>query len=158
MDIIELGNSFRTARIEHRLTQADVALRTGLSVATVARLERGELLELGVVKLLNLFNVVGLELYPRPLGHQRTLDDIQRERINSATSLGLRAAIAARNDAAHPDPGASGLRAAGRARSLKLKPDQIQSARGLRTGQEILIQKSIAHQRVRHSKVEKTRG
>ncbi|MFZ4536113.1 helix-turn-helix domain-containing protein [Propionivibrio sp.] len=89
MDIIELGQTFRAARIERRLTQQDVAKQAGVSVPTVSRFERGDLLEMGVVKLLTLFNLVGLELYPRILGHSRTLDDIQRERINSAAPLGL---------------------------------------------------------------------
>lgn len=93
MDILQLANVFRTARLECRLTQQDVARGAGLSVVTVSRFERGELLEIGVVKLLNLFNQVGLELYPRPLGHSRTLDDIQRERSTGSASLGLRAAM-----------------------------------------------------------------
>ena len=93
MDILELGQAFRAARIEHRLTQQEVAQQAGVSVPTVSRFERGDLLEMGVVKLLTLFNLVGLELYPRPLGQSRTLDDIQRERIFDATPRGLKAAV-----------------------------------------------------------------
>lgn len=88
MDILQLANAFRSARLECRLTQQDVARGAGVSVVTVSRFERGELLEIGVVKLLNLFSQVGLELYPRPLGHLRTLDDIQRERSASSASPG----------------------------------------------------------------------
>ena len=80
MDILQLASAFRAARINCRLTQQDVAGGAGVSVVTVSRFERGELLEIGTVKLLNLFKLVGLELYPRPLGHVRTLDDIQRQR------------------------------------------------------------------------------
>lgn len=82
MDIVELGQAFRVARVARRLTQQDAARHAGVSVATISRLERGDLLELGVVKLISLFGLVGLELTPRPKGHTRTLDDIQRE--NSA--------------------------------------------------------------------------
>ena len=79
MDIVELGQAFRAARIARRLTQQDAARHAGVSVATISRLERGDLLELGVVKLISLFGLVGLDLTTRPKGHTRTLDDIQRE-------------------------------------------------------------------------------
>lgn len=79
MDIVELGQAFRAARIARRLTQQDAARHAGVSVATISRLERGDLLEVGVVKLISLFGLVGLDLTTRPKGHTRTLDDIQRE-------------------------------------------------------------------------------
>lgn len=79
MDIVELGQAFRAARIARRLTQQDAARHAGVSVATISRLERGDLLELGVVKLIGLFGLVGQDLTTRPKGHARTLDDIQRE-------------------------------------------------------------------------------
>jgi transcriptional regulator with XRE-family HTH domain len=79
MDIVELGQAFRDARVARRLTQQDAARHAGVSVATISRLERGDLLELGVVKLISLFGLVGQDLTTRPKGHGRTLDDIQRE-------------------------------------------------------------------------------
>ena len=79
MDIIELGQAFREARIAQRLTQQQAAQYAGVSVATISRLERGDLLEIGVNKLIGLFHLVGQDLAPRPKGHTRTLDDIQRE-------------------------------------------------------------------------------
>jgi transcriptional regulator with XRE-family HTH domain len=88
MDIIELGQAFRAARIARRLTQQDAARHAGVSVATISRLERGDLLELGVVKLISLFGLVGLDLTTRPKGHTRTLDDIQRENSLAKSSAG----------------------------------------------------------------------
>ena len=85
MDIVELGLAFRAARIACRLTQQDAARHAGVSIATISRLERGDLLEIGVVKLISLFGLVGQDLTPRPKGHTRTLDDIQRE--NSAAKF-----------------------------------------------------------------------
>lgn len=79
MDIVELGLAFRAARIARRLTQQDAAQHAGVSVATISRLERGDLLEIGVMKLISLFGLVGMDLTTRPKGHTRTLDDIQRE-------------------------------------------------------------------------------
>jgi transcriptional regulator with XRE-family HTH domain len=90
MDILQLASDFRAARINRRLTQQDVAGGAGVSVVTVSRFERGELLEIGTVKLLNLFKLVGLELYPRPLGHVRTLDDIQRQRTLASVAGSVR--------------------------------------------------------------------
>lgn len=91
MDIVELGQAFRAARIARRLTQQDAARHAGVSVATISRLERGDLLELGVGKLISLFGLVGLDLTTRPKGHSRTLDDIQREN-SAAKSLSTSAA------------------------------------------------------------------
>lgn len=140
MDILQLAKAFRSARFECRLTQKEVARGAGLSVVTVSRFERGELLEIGVVKLLNLFNQVGLELYPRPLGHLRTLDDIQRERSTSSASLGLRAAIGARGNPNIP------------------RDSTPASVFGQRAAKTSLEKNAPAIQRVRHSKGEKTRG
>ncbi len=62
--------------------------------------ETGTLPEIGAVKMLNLFNAVGLDLIARRPGHQRTLDDVliepsewddvpsrQRVRLNAAQRL-----------------------------------------------------------------------
>lgn len=163
MDILELGQAFRAARIEHRLTQQEVAKQAGVSVPTVSRFERGDLLEMGVVKLLTLFNLVGLELYPRPLGQSRTLDDIQRERIAQATPLGLRAAIKQHYDSAFsqkeiPEETSRGLRAAIQSGfENALTQGANTPSIGLRAGQQKLIAQSNHQlaQRVRHPKVKK---
>jgi transcriptional regulator with XRE-family HTH domain len=140
MNILELGQAFRAARIEHRLTQQDVAKGAGVSVPTVSRFERGDLLEMGMVKLLALFNLVGLDLYPRPLGQVRTLDDIQRERISDATPRGLRAAIQFSTDEPYVPGGDT-------------RP------RGLRGGQQWVTERnSTLSQRVRHPTKGKKNG
>jgi transcriptional regulator with XRE-family HTH domain len=82
MTIIDLAETFRQARIERRLTQREVATEAGLGSITVSRFERGALTEIGLVKLLAMFRVVGLELFARPVGHRRTLDDIPLELIS----------------------------------------------------------------------------
>ena len=80
MNILELGETFKKARLGQRLTQQEVANLACVSVSTISRFERGELLDFGILCLFNLFRVVGLDLVARPHGHQRTLDDIQREK------------------------------------------------------------------------------
>jgi transcriptional regulator with XRE-family HTH domain len=85
MNLIDLATEFKTARIASRLTQREVAQATGLSPLLVSQLERGALTEIGAVKLLALLRTVGLELYVRPTGHQRTLNDIAQE-LDAANS------------------------------------------------------------------------
>lgn len=79
MCLFELGQTFRRARIAANRTQQQIAERSGVSRARISRFESGVLIEIGAVKLLRLFEAVGLELYARPFGHGRTLDDILQE-------------------------------------------------------------------------------
>ncbi|MDR5770118.1 MULTISPECIES: helix-turn-helix domain-containing protein [unclassified Caballeronia] len=76
MDLFELGQAFRTARMAANLTQENVSERSGITRARVSRFETGRLPEIGAIKLLSLFEAVGLELYARPIGYGRTLDDV----------------------------------------------------------------------------------
>ena len=79
MNLFELGQSLKEARIRQKLTQSELAERTGVSLSSISGLERGILAEIGVVKLLQLFAAVGLELQTRPAGQRRTLDDARQE-------------------------------------------------------------------------------
>jgi transcriptional regulator with XRE-family HTH domain len=84
MDLMDIADAFKTARIRARLTQLDVSKATGVGVLTISKLERGALTEIGAVKLLALLRKVGIELAPRPLGQPRTLNDIAAE-LDAAT-------------------------------------------------------------------------
>ena len=79
MNLIDIAEAFKAARLRARLTQLEVARATGVSLPTISKLERGALAEIGAVKLLALLRTVGLELLPRPIGQKRTLDDIAEE-------------------------------------------------------------------------------
>ncbi len=79
MNLFELGQSLKDARIRQQLTQSELAARTGISLSSISGLERGILSEIGVVKLLQLFAAAGLELHTRPTGQRRTLDDARQE-------------------------------------------------------------------------------
>ena len=79
MNISELSETFKSARITARLTQQEVARLAGVSPLLVSMFERQVLTELGVVKLLALLRAVGLELSARPAGQERTLNDVARE-------------------------------------------------------------------------------
>jgi DNA-binding XRE family transcriptional regulator len=86
MDLIDLANHFKRARIEARLTQQEVARAAGINPFTVSKFERGALTEIGAVKLISLFRVVGLELQARPIGQARTLEDVAHELDQAAVS------------------------------------------------------------------------
>src|ERR1700761_8522354 len=83
MDLSELGETFRLARIRANKTQQQVAEVSGVTRARISRFETGLLPELGSVKLLSMFEAVGLELLARPIGHGRTLDDVLAEQRTS---------------------------------------------------------------------------
>ncbi|MGF6465128.1 helix-turn-helix domain-containing protein [Paraburkholderia youngii] len=84
MDLFELGETFRLTRIAVNKTQQQVAEQSGVTRARISRFETGRLPELGAVKLLSLFEAVGLELIARPIGHRRTLDDVLAEQQRTA--------------------------------------------------------------------------
>lgn len=86
MNLFELGETFRLARIAANKTQQQVAGQSGITRARISRFETGALPELGTVKLLSLFEAVGLELFARPIGHGRTLDDVLTEQQTPAVS------------------------------------------------------------------------
>ncbi len=88
MNLAELAETFKTARLEQGLSQQMVADLTGISVATISNFERGTASEIGVLKLLMLFKAVKLELMARPFGHSRTLDDIAADRTISRGGFG----------------------------------------------------------------------
>ncbi|HGF4014076.1 helix-turn-helix transcriptional regulator [Burkholderia cenocepacia] len=83
MTLAELGETFRQARMAANLTQQQVAVMSGVTRGRISMFETGMLPEIGAVKLLALFNTVGLELIARRPGHQRTLDDVLTEPADS---------------------------------------------------------------------------
>jgi transcriptional regulator with XRE-family HTH domain len=79
MNLIDIAHAFKVARLTSRRTQDEVAQAAGVGVITVSRFERGALSDIGAVKLLALLRQVGLELAPRRIAQQRTLNDIADE-------------------------------------------------------------------------------
>lgn len=83
MNLAELGEAFRSARMAANLTQQQVADMSGVTRGRISMFETGRLPEIGAVKMLSLFDAVGLELIARRPGHQRTLDDVLIESADS---------------------------------------------------------------------------
>jgi transcriptional regulator with XRE-family HTH domain len=92
MNLLELSEAFKSARLAAGLTQQEVAKVAGVGVILVSRFERAALTEMGAVKLIALLRAVGLELYARPAGQQRTLNDIARE-LDAEDSLAPSASV-----------------------------------------------------------------
>jgi transcriptional regulator with XRE-family HTH domain len=86
MNFAEFGEAFRLARIAANKTQQQVAEQSGVTRSRISRFETGQLIELGTIRLLRLFEAVGLELFARPLGHGRTLDDVLNEQQTATLS------------------------------------------------------------------------
>jgi transcriptional regulator with XRE-family HTH domain len=79
MKLAELGEVLRQARVAANLTQQQVAELSGVPRGRISLFETGMLPELGAVKMLSLFDAVGLEILARRGGHQRTLDDVRAD-------------------------------------------------------------------------------
>lgn len=77
MNLAELGAEVARARKEKGLSQTDLGRAAGLARQTISALERGAIPELGVQKLVRVFEVLNLELLVRPAGHPVTLDDLK---------------------------------------------------------------------------------
>jgi transcriptional regulator with XRE-family HTH domain len=76
----ELGEAVAAKRKALKLSQSEVANRTGLTRETLVRFERGQLSEFGSRKLLAVLAVLGLEISFTEVGSAGTLDELRRER------------------------------------------------------------------------------
>ncbi len=80
----ELGEAVAAKRKALKLSQSEVANRTGLTRETLVRFERGQLSEFGSRKLLAVLAVLGLEISLTEVGRSGTLDELRRERGGTA--------------------------------------------------------------------------
>src|SRR5262249_9135995 len=79
-DLVELGNVIRTARKGQRLTQSDLARKSGVSRARIDALENARAAGIGFKPVLRLLNALGLDLKVADLDRARpTLEDLMAE-------------------------------------------------------------------------------
>ena len=78
--LAELGGAVAMRRKALKLSQSEVAHRTGLTRETLVRFERGQLAEFGSRKLLAVLAVLGMEMNFVEAGISGTLDELRRER------------------------------------------------------------------------------
>ncbi len=76
----ELGEAVAAKRKALKMSQTEVAKRTGLTRETLVRFERGQLSEFGSRKLLAVLAVLGLEISFTEVGRSGTLDELRCER------------------------------------------------------------------------------
>ncbi len=77
MDLSDLGRQIARARKAQKLSQTELAVATGLARQTVSALERGDVTDLGIRKVLRLLEALDLTLVVRPAAHPVTLDDLR---------------------------------------------------------------------------------
>lgn len=78
--LTELGEAVAARRKALKMSQSEVANRTGLTRETLVRFERGQLTEFGSRKLLAVLAVLGMEMNFVEAGLSGTLDELRRER------------------------------------------------------------------------------
>jgi HTH-type transcriptional regulator/antitoxin HipB len=78
--LMELGAAVAARRKDLKMSQSEVASRTGLTRETLVRFERGQLSEFGSRKLLAVLAVLGMEISFAESGTAGTLDELRRER------------------------------------------------------------------------------
>ncbi|CAN7743994.1 helix-turn-helix transcriptional regulator [Variovorax sp. LjRoot290] len=79
MNLTEIGQALRAARKQRGLTLQKVADDLGMSIATISRLERGDLDDIGVRRLLRVAEYVGMQVLVRSAGFGMTLDEAMKE-------------------------------------------------------------------------------
>jgi len=87
-DLVELGNVIRTARKGQRLTQSNLARKSGVSRARIDALENARAGGIGFKPVLRLLNALGLDLQVAELDRGRpTLEDLIAEEGGNAAGL-----------------------------------------------------------------------
>jgi len=76
----ELGEAVAARRKAFKLSQREVAARTGLTRETIVRFERGHVTEFGSRKLLAVLAMLDMEMSFNEVGVSGTLDELRRER------------------------------------------------------------------------------
>jgi transcriptional regulator with XRE-family HTH domain len=96
MNLAEIGQLVHTRRTALGLSQARLALMSGLSRATINQLETGSLVDLGAAKLIALLDLVGINLDAGARkGHQGALQSVSQSASVSYKTLLNPAALAA---------------------------------------------------------------
>jgi HTH-type transcriptional regulator/antitoxin HipB len=78
--LAELGQAVLARRKSLRLSQQEVAQRSGITRELLVRFERGQVSDFGSRKLLAVLAVLGLEMTFAEVGMSGTLDELRRER------------------------------------------------------------------------------
>lgn len=83
MNICELGAAIQVARLNKPITQAKLCEAVRISRPTLSLLETGKLPEVGIRKVMEVLEQLGLELTLKEARTRPTLRDLQRENENA---------------------------------------------------------------------------
>ncbi len=79
MDMVGIGENIRSARKGAALSQAEIARRLGMSRATISAIESGNVVEIGIRKVMALCTLLGLELEVVARRSRPTLTELRNE-------------------------------------------------------------------------------
>jgi transcriptional regulator with XRE-family HTH domain len=80
MSLVAIGEQIRSARKAKNLTQAELASALRMGRSTVSQLENGIISELGIRRLSQICDRLGLELIARPRNAALTLEAAYRQK------------------------------------------------------------------------------
>ena len=80
MTLQKLGFEIKTLRKERKWSQADLEKYSGITKRTISKIENGFIDEVGIKKVDNILDLLGVELSVRAKGRPRTLEELQDER------------------------------------------------------------------------------
>ncbi|MBI5196476.1 MAG: helix-turn-helix transcriptional regulator [Nitrospirae bacterium] len=75
----QLGEKIQGQRKRYKLSQAELAQKTGISRTSLSQLESGAITDIGIRKVMRILEYLGLELTVRPAGAPPTLDELKKE-------------------------------------------------------------------------------
>ncbi|CAN5384499.1 hypothetical protein BH10PSE18_BH10PSE18_44240 [soil metagenome] len=86
MTLSEIGQAIRDARKQRGYTLQAVATALGMGIATLSRLERGALDDIGARRLMRVAAYLDLQLVVRPAGHGMTLEEALEDAASDFSS------------------------------------------------------------------------
>lgn len=81
MNMQEIGAALRAARKKQGLTQAQLANELGMSRATISGIETGQVLEIGIRKVVRICGRLGVELAVVARRPYPTLQELRQEQL-----------------------------------------------------------------------------
>jgi len=79
MNMYDIGQEIFKARKEKRWSQQKLADVSGISRSSISLIESGSVTDLGLRRVINLCNVLGLEVTVSPKGSPKSLNDMKQE-------------------------------------------------------------------------------
>lgn len=79
MRYIDIGKAFSQLREEQKLSQTELAKLSGISRATINAFENGRAADIGLRKVIILFELLGQEITLKPRSKFPTLDELVHE-------------------------------------------------------------------------------